>query len=92
MAQPEKRFRCGACEVSIFDNIVTTKDGIKVNTKKVSFHKRYKNADGEWKSTQSLDVNDIPKAGLALYEAYKYLVLGETDKIRLSSLTEEQQT
>ena len=76
MVQPEKRFRCGACEVSIFDNIITRKDGKKVNVKKASFQKRYKNSDGEWKSTQSLDVNDIPKARLALYEAYKYLVFG----------------
>jgi hypothetical protein len=75
MAQPEKRFKCGACEVSIFDNFITTKDGKKVNTKKVSFQKRYRNADGEWKSTHSLDVHDIPKARLALHEAYRYLVL-----------------
>ena len=80
MAQPEKRFKCGACEVSIFENIITRKDGRKANTKKVSFQKRYKDSDGEWKSTQSLDVNDIPKARLALYEAYKYLVLGTGDK------------
>lgn len=76
MAQPEKKFKCGACEVSIFDNFITTRDGKKVNAKKVSFQKRYRNADGEWKSTHSLDANDIPKARLALYEAYKYLVLG----------------
>jgi hypothetical protein len=80
MAQPEKRFKCGACEVSIFDNIITTKDGREVNVKKVSFQRRYKNSDGEWKTTQSLDVNDIPKTRLALYEAYKYIVLGTGDK------------
>jgi len=80
MVQPEKRFKCGACEVSIFDNEITMKDGRKVNAKKASFQKRYKDSDGEWKSTQSLDVNDIPKARMALYEAYKYLVLGAGDK------------
>jgi hypothetical protein len=79
MAKPEKRFKCGACEVSIFDNIITKKDGEKVNTKKVSFQKRYMNADGEWKSTNSLDASDIPKARLVLQEAYKYLVLGKGD-------------
>jgi len=76
MAQPEKRFRCGVCEVSIFENSITKKDGSKAKTKKAVFQKRYKNADGEWKSTSSLDANDIPKARLALDEAYKYLVLG----------------
>ena len=75
MAQPEKRFRCGACEVSIFENVITSKDGRKVRIKNASFRKRYKNADGEWKSTSNLDANDIPKAKLVLNEAYKYLAL-----------------
>ena len=77
MAQPEKRFKCGVCEVSIFENVITTKDGKKVRIKKASFQKRYKNAEGEWKSTSILDANDIPKAKLVLNEAYKYLVLGK---------------
>ena len=76
MAQPEKRFKCGACEVSIFENAITTKDGKKVRIKKASFQKRYKNPEGEWKSTNSLDADDIPKAKLVLNEAYKYLTLG----------------
>jgi acyl-CoA thioesterase len=75
MAQPEKRFRCGACEVSIFRNVLTTKDGRKVTTRKASFQKRYKTPDGEWKTTNTLDPNDIPKANLVLHEAYKYLAL-----------------
>ena len=77
MAQPEKRFRCGACEVSIFENDITKKDGGKMKSKKASFQKRYKNANGEWKSTNSLDPNDIPKARLALNEAYKYMLLNK---------------
>ena len=77
MAQPEKRFRCGACEVSIFENVITTKEGEKRRLKKASFQKRYKDANGEWKSTNSLDVNDIPKAKLVLNEAYKYLALNK---------------
>ena len=77
MAQPEKRFKCGACEVSIFENVVTTKDGNEIRNKKASFRKRYKNEDGEWKSANSLDVNDIPKLRLLLDEAYKYMVFGK---------------
>ncbi|MFC1494932.1 hypothetical protein ACFL6W_06620 [Thermodesulfobacteriota bacterium] len=79
MGQPEKRFKCGRCEVSIFENIRTAKDGREVSTRKASFQIRYKDSDGEWKSTQSLDINDIPKARLALDEAYKYLVLRKED-------------
>ena len=77
MAQPEKKFKCGACEVSIFENVITTKEGEKRRFKKASFQKRYKTADGEWKSTNSLDADDIPKAELVLNEAYKYLTLSK---------------
>ena len=77
MAQPEKRFKSGSCEVAIFENAITTKDGRKMRIKKASFQKRYKTADGEWKSTNSLDADDIPKAKLVLNEAYKYLTLGK---------------
>ena len=40
MAQPEKKFKCGACEVSIFENVITTKEGEKRRLKKASFHKQ----------------------------------------------------
>ncbi len=85
MPKPEKRFQCGAVEASIFEN-ETHQNGKPIKIKKVSFQKRYKSSDG-WKSTNSLDVNDLPKAILALSKAYEYLVLtpgsdeGEEPKI-----------
>jgi len=75
MGKPEKKFRCGGCEAAIFVNDVTTKAGKDVQMKKVVLQKRYKDRNGEWASTNSFDVNDIPKARLALQEAYRYLVL-----------------
>ena len=73
MSKPEKRFQCGAVEASIFENEVQ-QNGKQFKVKKVSFQKRYKGADG-WKSTNSLDVNDLPKAILALQKAFEYLAL-----------------
>jgi len=78
MAKPEQRFRCGGCEVAVFENEID-RGGKTVKVKKVSFQKRYKNSDGEWKTTHSLDINEIPKAIMALSKAYEYLVLGNTD-------------
>jgi len=75
MTKPEERFRCGACEAAIFLNEIE-RAGKTVKLKKVSFQKRYKNTDGDWKSTYSLDVNEIPKAILVLSKAYEYLVFG----------------
>jgi len=72
MPKPEKRFRCGGCEAAIFENEISMGSQI-VKIKKVSFQKRYKSADGDWKSTSSLDINEIPKAVVVLSKAYEYL-------------------
>jgi hypothetical protein len=76
MAQPEKRFKAGSCEAAVFENELT-RDGQTVLVKKVAIQKRYKDKDDEWKSTHSLDKNDIPKMMLALSKAYEYVTLRE---------------
>ena len=45
--------------------------------KNVVLNKRYKTAEGEWKSTNSLGANDIPKALLALIMAYKHMLMAD---------------
>ncbi len=76
MAQPEKRFKAGSCEAAVFENEIT-RDGNTITVKKVAIQKRYNTQDDEWKSTHSLDQNDIPKMMLALSKAYEYLTLRE---------------
>lgn len=76
MAQPERRFKCGACEAAIFENEIR-RNGKTIKLKKAAIQKRYKDSEGEWKSTYSLDKNDIPKMILALSKAYEYLTMGE---------------
>ena len=76
MSRPEKRFRCGSCEAAIFENEIN-RNGKAIKLKKAVIQKRYKNADDEWKSTHSLDKNDIPKMALVLSKAYEYLTMGE---------------
>jgi len=75
MSKPEKRFKCGSCEAAIFENEIN-RSGKAVKLKKAVIQKRYKTADDEWKSTYSLDKNDIPKMILALSKAYEYLMMG----------------
>ena len=87
MAQPEKRFKAGSCEAAIFENEIV-RDGHTVTVKKAAIQKRYKTQDDEWKSTYSLDKNDIPKMMLALLKAYEYLTLSDhdTDDIKVEQL------
>lgn len=72
MAQPEKVFRHGGCFASVFINEVT-RDGQIRQMRSVSFQRRYMDKNGEWQSTSHLNVNDLPKAVLALNKAYDYI-------------------
>ena len=74
MPKPEKSFHCGGIEASIFENEINQNGKGPTKIKKVAFQKRFKGKDG-WKTTYSLDTNDIPKAILVLSKAYEYLVL-----------------
>ena len=71
--KPEKKFQAGNIEVSIFENEIQH-NGKTIKVKKVAFQKRYKSDQG-WKTTYSLDINDIPKALICLKNAFEYLVM-----------------
>ena len=72
MSKPKEVIRVGAVNVSIFENTVM-KDGKVLTIPKVVFQVRYKDKQGQWQSTSSLSVNDIPKAINALQKAYQML-------------------
>lgn len=76
--RPVKSFRSGAIGVSIWENETISPEGVPTSYKTVSFDRRYKDKNGEWKSTNSLRANDLPKAVLILQKAYEYLVLTES--------------
>ena len=76
MAQPEATFRCGRCHASVWVNEIDRGDGGTGTVRNVSFQKRYKDSNDEWKSSSSLNVNEIPKAILALQKAYEHIMLG----------------
>jgi len=77
---PIKSFRSGAIQVAIWENEATSQDGQPRSFNTVSFERRYKDKDGNWKSTSSLRLNDLPKATLILQKAYEYLVLTGSDE------------
>lgn len=72
MAQPEITFRHGPCSASVFENAYERGDE-KFSVRSVSFQRSYRDKDGNWHTTSSLKVNDIPKAVLVLNKAYEFL-------------------
>lgn len=69
---PEKKFTAGGITAAIWMN--PSKDG-KFMNRSITIDKRYKDNEGNWKSTGSVNVNEIPKVILVLEKAYEHLVL-----------------
>jgi hypothetical protein len=72
MSKPEISFKVGAVRASVFRNLVAN-NGRQIPLPKVVIEVRYKDKTGQWNGTNSLSLNDIPKAILALQKAFEYL-------------------
>lgn len=74
---PEKKFSAGAVKTTVWNNVTTDDKGNQVEYKTISFDRSYKDKNGQWKTTNSLRINDLPKAVIVLNKAYEYLILKE---------------
>ncbi len=74
---PEKKFRAGAISATVWSNDRVSKTGEAINMSTVALERSYKDKEGNWKRTNSLTLNDLPKAALVLNKAYEYLTLRE---------------
>ncbi len=70
--QPAMKFSTGAISATVWKNQGVGKDG-PTEFATVTLERRY-NKDGQWQSTSSLRVNDLPKASLVLQKAFEFLV------------------
>jgi hypothetical protein len=73
-APPVHKIRVGNVVCSIWQH--TTKEGVFHN---VSMEKNYKDED-VWKASGNLNINEIPKAQLALAQAYAWIMQSSKDK------------
>ena len=72
--KPVNEFKVGAVRVVIWSNPRHDTNGKMFNSHKIELERIYRDRQGNFHSTGSLDINDIPKAILALKKAYEYLV------------------
>ena len=72
--KPETVFKIGAVRASVFKNTIE-KNGQSIQLPKVVLEVRYKDKTGQWKGTNSLSINDIPKAITALQKAFEFLLI-----------------
>ena len=90
-AMPEKKFSTGAISATIWkNNGKSKKTGEPVEFRTIQIDRRYTDKEGNWQSTNSLRLNDLPKASLVLQKAYEYLVLkGQDSSSKKSEIDEE---
>lgn len=72
---PEKKFMAGAVSATIWSNRGKGKNGEPFEFKTISIQRAYKDKDDKWQHTNTMRVNDLPKASLVLKKAYEHLLL-----------------
>ena len=72
---PEKKFRAGAISATVWRNVGTSKQtGDPTEYKTISLQRGYKDKNGQWQNTTSFRINDLPRLGLVLRQAYEFAV------------------
>jgi hypothetical protein len=74
--QPEKKFVAGSISATIWKN-ASEKDGKEFSFESITLSRNFKDHSGNWKSTSSMRLNDLPKAEIVLKKAYEYLTFRE---------------
>lgn len=77
--RPEARFSFGGCTASVFVNQVKRTDGSSFAVRKVVLQRTYVDSEGDYQATNSLGVNDLPKAVLSLQRAFEHCVSVKAD-------------
>ena len=78
MARPIKKYRAGQISCALWENDVNA-NGRTVTMLKCTVERRYKNGDGEWKSSQSFGRNDIPLVKWCLDQAFTAMIEERAD-------------
>ena len=73
MAQPLARFRAGSVSCALWEDEIVV-DGTTKSVLKASVSRRYKDRDGNWKSSQSFARNEIPLAIHCLQQAFEKII------------------
>ena len=75
--QPLARFRAGAMSCALWENEIAV-NGSSKTVLKASVTRRYKDKNGDWKSSQSFARNEIPLAIYCLGKAFEKIIGEET--------------
>ncbi len=69
MSRPLKKFRAGQVSCALWENEIAVEGGRSVQMLKATVERRYKDKNGEWKSSSSFSRNEIPLVKYCLDKA-----------------------
>jgi hypothetical protein len=87
MSAPVKKFRAGAICCALWENEINV-GGQSRTMLKATVERRYKDKDGEWKSSGSFGRNEIPLAIYCLQQAFEAMLSPSEDEEREMAVEE----
>jgi len=78
--QPIEKFRAGPIACALWENEITM-DGQPKTILKASVSRRYKDRNGNWKTSQSFSRNEIPLAIWCLWQAFETMIENPREEI-----------
>jgi hypothetical protein len=79
MTKPVAKFRAGQVSAAIWENEITV-NGRKATMLKATVERRFKDKDGQWKSSNSFSRNEIPLAIYCLQKCFEHIIEGQKDE------------
>jgi hypothetical protein len=78
--KPKEKIIAGAVSCAIWENELTMRDGRQVIAIKASIEKRYRDAAGAWKSSNSFNRNEVAQAIYCLIKAHDAMMAKSSDE------------
>jgi hypothetical protein len=77
--RPVAKFRAGQVSAAIWENEITA-NGRKVTMLKATVERRFKDKDGQWKSSNGFSRNEIPLAIYCLQKSFEHIIGAQQDE------------
>ena len=77
--KPVAKFQAGQVSDAIWENEISV-NGRQVTVLKPTIQRRYKDKDGDWKSSGSFSRNEIPLAIYCLEKSFEHMIEGQKDE------------
>jgi hypothetical protein len=72
--KPKAKFTAGPVSAAIWENKVNAKSGKQVTLLKATVERRFKDKEGNWRSSGSFSRNEIPLAVYCLEESFEAMI------------------